>query len=158
MIRQTLLSVLLAMPLMATSAMALTATQTVEREVIVQNADGSQTVKREKADLVTPGDKVVYSLNYYNDKEETAANIVLVMPVPTEISYVEGSAEVDNTLTVYSADGGQTFEARDVLKVQSADGAFRVARAEDITHIRWTVGSAIIPGGTGTLSFSGRLK
>ncbi len=143
---------------MSASALALTAEQTVEREVTVQNADGSQSVKREKADLVTPGDKVVYSLNYYNEKSEAAENIVLVMPIPTEVKYIDGSADAQSVITVYSVDGGKNFADRAVLQVSLEDGQSRTARAEDITHIRWTVSNAIAPGARGSLSFKGQLK
>jgi len=142
----------------ATPAFALTASQIVEREVIVRNDDGTQTVTREAADKVTPGDKVIYSLNYYNDDATPAENIVLVMPIPAEVKYMDGSADAVDTDTTYSVDGGKSFAGRDDLRVAQVDGNKRAARAEDITHIRWIVGTTIAPQTGGTLSFSGRLQ
>ncbi len=139
-------------------AFALTASQTVEREVIVRNVDGSQTITREAADKVTPGDKVIYSLNYYNDAAEPAENIVLVMPIPGEIDYIDGSADTKQAISTYSVDDGKVFVKRDDLRVLQADGSERAARAEDITHIRWTIKDAVAPKASGTLSFSGRLQ
>lgn len=141
-----------------TSAFALNASQIVEREVKVHNADGTVSLTREKADMVTPGDKVVYSLNYHNDDANPASNIVLVMPVPTQVAYFEGSAELDGTIANYSADGGQTYAARHVLQVKQSDGLTRMAESADITHIRWQVQNPVAPGAHGVLSFKGQLK
>ena len=142
----------------AAPALALTATQTIEREVVIQNSDGSQSVKRQAADKVTPGDKVVYSLNYFNDDAEPANNIVLVMPVPKEIKYLDGSADMETAETTYSVDAGKSFARRDDLVVKLEDGSTRSANANDITHIRWLVSAEVAPNTGGTLSFSGRLK
>jgi len=158
MFRPVLATLLLSTSLLSSTAMALSASQTVEREVIIKNADGSQTVKREKADMVTPGDKVIYSLNYHNNEDKLAENIVLVMPIPAEVKFLEGSAEATQARTAYSADGGKTFTGRAELIVTRADGSTSTAKAEDITHIRWIVGEGIAPGASGTLSFAGRLK
>lgn len=158
MYRKVICSLALLITSTSISAQALTASQIVEREVIVRNADGTQTVTREAADKVTPGDKVIYSLNYYNDDATPAENIVLVMPIPAEVKYMDGSANFDGTNTTYSADGGKSFAGRDDLRVAQADGNKRTARAEDITHIRWVIGTAVAPKTGGTLSFSGRLQ
>ncbi len=158
MYRKVICSLALIVTTTAISAQALTASQIVEREVIVRNADGTETITREAADKVTPGDKVIYSLNYYNDEATPAENIVLVMPIPTEVQYLDGSADFDGTNTTYSVDGGKSFAGRDDLRVAQADGNKRAARAEDITHIRWVVGTTIAPETGGTLSFSGRLQ
>ena len=98
--------------LCATTATALTASQLVQREVVTTNLDGSKTVKLETADKVTPGDKVVYSLNYFNDAAEAADNIVLVMPIPDEVTYLDGSADNNVAQTTYSVDAGQSFAPR----------------------------------------------
>ncbi len=144
--------------LAAASASALTASQTVEREVVVKNPDGTQTVKRQPADKVIPGEKVVYSLHYYNEQEKPAENIVLVMPIPEQIKYIDGSAERADVKTEYSVDGGKTFATRDKLMVRLADGRLVPARAEDITSIRWTVEKPVAPKEKGVLLFAGRLK
>lgn len=156
--RKIISTLALAAALSGVSAQALTAQQTVEREVVVIKADGSEAVKREKADMVTPGDKVVYTLSYYNDEKAAADNIILVMPIPTEIKYLEGSADTDSAYTQYSADGGKTFSTRETLKVRDEKGAAHMANADEITHVRWQVSATIAPGAGGSLSFSGRLK
>ena len=136
---------------------ALTAEQTVEREVVVKNVDGTETVRRESADTVIPGENIVYSINYYNDLDKPAENVVLVMPVPSELMLIEGSANADGVQTTYSADGGKSFADRENVVVTSADSATRAAGANDITHIKWIV-ATITPDQRGSLSFKGKLK
>lgn len=155
--RAILAAVLLGSTLIGTSAMALTAQQTVEREVVVKNLDGTETVRREKADTVVPGENIVYSINYYNDLDKPAENVVLVMPVPSELTLIEGSADSQGVQTTFSADGGKTFADRDEVVVSLEDNSTRKAESGDITHVKWIVAS-ITPDQRGTLSFKGKLK
>lgn len=143
--------------LLGTSSWALTASQTVEREVVIKNNDGSETIKREKAETVVPGESIVYSINYYNDRDKAAENVVLVMPIPAELTFTEGSADVDGAETTFSADGGKTFAVRESVIVSLEDNSTRVADAADITHVKWIVAS-ITPDQSGSLSFKGKLK
>ncbi len=158
MIRNIFTSLCVGTCFFASSAVALTAVQIVEREIVVQMDDGTQTVTRVKADTITPGDTVVYSLNYHNDKAEPAENITLTMPVPSEVKYLEGSADMYEGQTQYSVDGGATFHNREALVIQELTGGSHTAIAEDITHIRWTVPHSLAAGAKGTLSFKGVLQ
>ncbi|PHR61937.1 MAG: hypothetical protein COA43_01835 [Robiginitomaculum sp.] len=142
----------------ALPVMALTASQVVEREVITINADGTKVTNRVAATLVTPGDKIIYSLHYHNDGGTDVDNIVLVMPVPKEVMYQEGSADRENVSTVYSTDGGVTYAVRENLLIALEDGNTRPAKSSDITHVKWYVTSIVKAGATGTLSFDARLK
>ncbi len=143
--------------LVATPAAALTAHQTVEKEVVTRAADGTQSVTRVAAEKVTPGETVIYSIMYKNDGAEPATDIVLVMPVPREVSYVEGSVTGAETSVAYSADGGKTYVARGRLTVEEA-GATRPARGDEITHIRWTLATPVPAGGEGAVSYKAVLK
>ena len=142
----------------AATASALTAEQKVYKEVQALNADGTTTKKRVAADLVTPGETVIYSLSYFNDNPESASGIVLTMPVPEVVIYEEGSAERDQTQTTYSVNGGKTYAARDELMVTDVDGRPRAAASEDITHIRWLRLTALEPGQSGEFSYAAELK
>ncbi len=144
--------------LTSVSASALTAKQIVEKETIVQMPDGTESITRGPAELVTPGERVVYTLNYTNDEAAPATDLVLTMPVPPEIKYIDGSATLDGAKVIYSADDGQTFASRAGLRVTGVDGNGRTAISEDITHIRWTVAGPLAVGETGTLSYKGVLK
>lgn len=144
--------------LTSVSASALTAKQVVEKETVVQMPDGTESITRGPAELVVPGERVVYTLNYTNDDTAPATDLVLTMPVPTEIKYMDGSASTAGAKVVYSADGGQSFANRSGLRVVGIDGNSRTATSEDITHIRWTVAGPLEVGETGTLFYKGVLK
>lgn len=137
---------------------ALTASQVVEKEIVVINDDGSETTRRTPADTVVPGERIVYTLNYQNDKSEAANDLVLTMPVPGEVKFIEGSADNRASVVTYSADGGQSFASRQTLTVQTADGEWSPASSGDVTHIRWLIAGPVQAGQTGQLAFKGTLK
>ncbi len=139
------------------AAAALKATQIVEKEVIVRAPDGAETAKRQAADKVAPGETVVYSIRYENDAAAAASDITLVMPVPEEVAYVEGSVSGDDSSVSFSADGGKTYVARGRLTVIEG-GAARPARGDEITHIRWTLAGPVPPKGKGEVSYKGILR
>lgn len=136
---------------------AMTAKQVVEKEVVVRAANGAETVKRQPADKVTPGETVIYSIKYRNDSGEAASDIVLVMPVPKEVAYVEGSVSGDDTSVAFSADGGKTYVARGRLTVEEG-GSTRPARGDEITHIRWTLAAPVPAKGEGEVSYKAILR
>jgi len=137
---------------------ALTASQTVEKEIVVQQPDGTEMVLREAADMVTPGERVVYTLNFTNDDAQPATDLVLTMPIPQEVRFMEGTASETNMTPVFSADGGNNFSTRDQVRIRNSDGDLIRASSGDITHIRWTVPGPIAVGETGNLSFKGILR
>ena len=137
---------------------AMTASQTVEVERQVKQSDGTVTTIVTAPDKVLPGDMLVYTVDYYNDKSDVTENFRLDMPIPTEITYLEGSADHDGATVLYSADNGATFQARENLTVNLEAGATRSALAADITQIRWTLTDNVSPGERGEIKFKGRLK
>jgi len=144
--------------LTASPAMAaMTAKQVVEKEIVTRAANGAESVKRVAADKVTPGETVIYSIKYSNDSAESASDIVLVMPVPKEVSYVEGSVSGDDTSVAFSADGGKTYVARGRLTVEEG-GEQRPARGDEITHIRWTLTQPVPAKGEGEVSYKAILR
>lgn len=143
---------------MAVPAYAMTASQTVEVERQVKQADGSVAVIVEAPNKVLPGDMLVYTVDFYNDKDEVTENFRLDMPVPEEITYLEGSADKAGATVLYSVDNGGTFQSRDNLAVNLVTGGSRTAIAADITHIRWTLSGNVNPGERGEIKFKGRLK
>jgi len=144
--------------LMAMPAHAMTASQKVEVERKVTQSDGRVDVVLTPPDKVLPGDMLVYTVSYYNDKQEVTNNFRLDMPVPAEVTYLEGSAERDNTVVLFSIDNGQSFKPRERLLVNLEAGGTRSAVSEDITHIRWTLTRDLNPGDRGEMSFRGQLK
>jgi len=133
------------------------AEQFVEKEVVMRDADGADAVRRVKAEKVTPGEQVIYVLRFANDGQEAAEGVVLVMPVPAQVNYVEGSVSGANMNVTFSADGGDTYVARGRLTV-AEDGVERLARGNEITHIKWVLASALASGAKGEVSYHGILQ
>ncbi len=138
-------------------ANGLTATQTIERRTLVEAADGTVTPVYVPAEQAAPGDQVRYVMTYANSGPAAADAVVLAVPVPAAIRYVENSATMADALVAFSADGGQSFAPRGDLTV-SVDGVSRVALSEEITHVRWSFTRPVAPGQSGMLSFDGVLR
>ena len=142
----------------ATPASAMEANQTIEREVSVTQPDGSVLIAREPADLVKPGDALVYTLDFVNTEAEAVTGINMAMPVPAEVRFVEAIDALADSTVSYSADGGQTYGDMAALQVSAEDGTLRPASADDITHVRWTIDRAIEVGEQGMVAFRGQLR
>lgn len=140
------------------SASALTATQKVEKEITVQQADGTNVTQLVSAAEVTPGEKIVYTVSYTNDSSEPATDIVLAMPVPADVRFLEGTAEKDGAIVRYSADGGTSFVKRDALVLPAVGGGTRAANADDITHIQWRIAGPVPVGASDEIKFKARLR
>ncbi|MDZ7629464.1 MAG: hypothetical protein U5J99_13775 [Parvularculaceae bacterium] len=137
---------------------SMTARQVVEKEVVSVDEAGKETVARVPADKVTPGETVVYSIRYRNEAANPAGDIVLVMPVPKEVAYVEGTISGEEGASVsFSADGGQTYVARGRLTIVEG-GEARPARGDEITHIKWTLTTPVAPNGEGEVSYKAVLR
>ncbi|MEO0451042.1 MAG: hypothetical protein AAFZ74_12085 [Pseudomonadota bacterium] len=158
MLRATLLALTLVGAFSAAAhATGLKATQSVEVATVTMAADGTETVTYSPATEVEPGEQVRYTLTYTNEGASPAEDVSLVMPVPAEVTYLEGSIAGPFSTVTYSADNGETFMAREALIV-AADDAARPAAAEDITHIKWAFGEDIPAEQSGQISFSAILK
>lgn len=158
MFRPALLALAFA-ALCAPSAVAagLTATQSVERRVEIQTPDGETEISWITAEKAVPGDVMRYAMHYSNAGKLKAENVVLVMPVPTAMRYVENSATTDALEVTFSADGGLSFASRGELTV-NADGRKVSAESGDITHVRWTFPAGIAAGQSGTVGFEAILN
>lgn len=138
----------------ALSAQALTAKQTVQKETTTLAADGTVQTVRETVEKIIPGERVVYSLDYENDAAAAANDIVLTMPIPAEVKFIEGTANTPATAVTYSADDGESFSSRQSVMLIDAAGNIRTAGADELTHIRWTVPGPVKSGNGGVLSFA----
>ena len=160
---RTILAFAAAAPLISAAALgsahaAMTARQVVEKEVVTAAPNGEETVTRVPADKVTPGETVVYSIRYKNESAAPAGDIVLVMPVPKEVAYVEGSvAGAEKASISFSADGGATYVARGRLTVVEG-GEPRPARGDEITHIKWSLSAPVGPQAEGEVSYKAVLR
>jgi uncharacterized repeat protein (TIGR01451 family) len=139
-------------------AHALTATQKVEKEISVQLEDGTTQTRLVSAAEVTPGEKVVYTVAFTNDSSEAATDIVLAMPVPSDVRYLDGTANRPGAVVRFSTDGGSSFVGRDALVLPAVGGGTRAANVDDITHIQWRISGPIPVGASDKVSFKARLR
>jgi len=146
------------MLILASPCMAeITATQNIEIEETFTNPDGTKGNRLVKADVVEPGATLFYSLDFTNNGDDSAENMVLVMEVPPEVTFVEGSISGANSNVTFSADKGQTFVARGRLTVNDTQGS-RSATGDDITNIKFSLIEAVSPNQDGEVSFKAILK
>jgi uncharacterized repeat protein (TIGR01451 family) len=136
----------------AANSVALSSEVFLERTI--SEADGKSKVLLLAPTVVTPGDRLIFILNYHNVGATPANNFVITNPLPEAVSY-QGAA--DPTAQV-SIDGGKVWGSLTTLKVQEADGTSRAARPEDVTHVRWAMKNAIPAGAQGKLSFRGLVR
>ena len=149
---RALLGALLALPGL-TLAAGLELKSEAFQDVSVKGKDGKVQRKRQAVATAVPGSEVVYVISYRNSGAKPAADVVINNPVPSEVLYVAGSAEGAGTRTEVSVDGGKQYGILAALQVKGADGKPRAARAEDVTHLRWTVLGAVAPGKEGSVSY-----
>jgi len=146
------------MSLLSTTAFGeIVADQRVEQEIVQRNADGSVKLERIKADKVAPGEEVIYTISFTNKGADAASDLVMVMPVPPEVTYVEGSASGQPSNITFSADGGRTYLTRGRLTVKE-NGQERIATGDEITHIKWALTDALTPSTTGQVAYRGVVK
>jgi len=131
-----------------------------EVEVATTNAKGEKEVKRvdAAASKVIPGDVVIFTTQYANVDKKPAENVVIMNPVSEHVVYVENSAEGLGMKVEFSVDQGKRYAAPDKLVKTDAQGVSRRAAAREYTHIRWTLGKPLAPGGKGSVSFRAMVK
>jgi uncharacterized repeat protein (TIGR01451 family) len=120
--------------------------------VLITEQAGETTETLEPVFEVSPGQLIEERLTVSNTSENTLEGIVLVLPVPNETHYQEGSA---STLTIgesqvipeFSYDGGDTFNAPPLIRtVRVIENGVEVEREEVVqpeayTHARWILPS-----------------
>jgi uncharacterized repeat protein (TIGR01451 family) len=123
-------------------------------EKAIPDGNGKTKIVLHAPKIVTPGDKLIFFLNYRNIGDAPAANFVVTNPMPGAVAY-QGS---NDSAAQLSVDGGKVWGTLASLKVLEADGMWRAARMEDVTHVRWTMHAPIPAGGQGKLSFRGVVR
>ncbi len=163
MISKVLIGLTLALTLASSPRMAaasdspVTLNSVAQVEILTTDADGKVHGELVPAERVVPGDTVVYSTTFSNQGEEAATGLVINNPVPEHMSFLDGSAFGSAEIT-YSVDGGERYALPDQLQLLDAQGRSRLARAEEYTHIRWTLTTSLLPGQAGVVGFRARLN
>jgi uncharacterized repeat protein (TIGR01451 family) len=143
--------------LIATTAFAqnVKLSNSVFKEGEVKSANGKIERKLLPANIVTPGDKIIFVMGYSNAGTKAADRVTITNPVPSQVTYLGGDTENE---PIVSVDGGKAFGALATLTIKNADGSTRPARTSDVTHVRWQFARALNPGETGQVSYRGQLK
>jgi len=150
----------LILTLMAVSAVAqghLNVQTTVQKEETFVNEAGESEKRLVAADIVVPGDRVIYTITFTNTSDESADKVVVTNPIAEGLVYINGSAFGPGTDITFSVDDGNNFAAAGDLTV-TEDGESRPAVAKDFTHIRWVMRNVLAAGAQGTARFAAILE
>jgi uncharacterized repeat protein (TIGR01451 family) len=129
----------------------------VQKEEVTVTESGETERNLVPADTVVPGDDVVYTITFTNISDQSAENIVITNPIAESLTYVQGSAFGPGTFIEFSVDNGKSFAPPEKLLV-ATNGDTRPARAEDFTHVRWTMQNELEAGAQGMARFKARLN
>ncbi|MCD2324384.1 DUF11 domain-containing protein [Sphingomonas sp. IC-56] len=127
---------------------------TVLAEKRAAAADGTTRVSLVPAGRVTPGDRVVYQIEYRNNGKQAAGGLVIANPVPAAMQYV---SPAEGSLAPELSVDGTTFGPLSTLKVRDR-GAVRPAVAADVRVVRWRIAQPVAPGARGSVAFRAVLK
>jgi uncharacterized repeat protein (TIGR01451 family) len=147
-----LLAALMPGQALAANQVALDNAVFVER--LSTDAQGKQRILLEEPEVVVPGDRLVFVLNYRNAGAQPADKFVITNPLPAAVRF----ADAGDTRPQVSVDGGKQWGLLADLSVPMTDGTRRAAQPADVTHIRWAFQNPIPVGGTGKLMFRGVVK
>lgn len=158
------MKILMSVILIASTAVAMAQEQghldvqtTVQKEEVIVNEAGESETRLVAAELVVPGESVVYTITFTNVSAEPADNVVITNPIAEDLMYVDGSAFGPGMDIQFSIDGGVTFAAANELTIVE-DGEVRNARAEDFTHVRWAMQNDLKAGAQGIARFAAVLE
>lgn len=139
-------------PAFAADNVALTSFVFVEKTVAAVGQKPKVVLAEPK--VVLPGDKLVFILNYRNLGSAPARNFVVTNPMPGAVAF-QGT---NDQQAIVSVDGGRNWGRLSELRLREKDGSARSARAEDVTHVRWTLKQDVPAGAQGKLSFRGIVR
>lgn len=122
-------------------------------EVEVVDKAGKITKQIKPLTNALPGQEVIYEITYTNTGTKPAEKVVVNNAIPASLVFQPGSAIGENAVFEVSVDGGKQFGALETLKVNNLP-----ATANDVTHVRWVIQSALKPGGEGKVSYRTLLK
>ena len=130
---------------------------TVLKEEQFVNDDGETDKRLIAADVVVPGETVIYTITFRNVSDEAADNVVITNPIADDLVYVAGSGFGPGTKIEFSVDDGASFGAAEDLKIEE-NNVLRQAEPRDFTHIRWVMQNNLAAGAQGTARFAAVLE
>tara|TARA_R110000850_G_scaffold32411_20_gene89251 strand:- start:1162 stop:1626 length:465 start_codon:yes stop_codon:yes gene_type:complete len=137
---------------MAANNVSLSSDVFVERKVAKPN--GTTALVLEQPTTVTPGDRLVFVVNYKNVGRAPATDFSVTNPLPKAVAF-EGTS--DGT-EIVSIDGGKSWGPLSSLSYQDENGKVRPALMTDVTHVKWKFNRSLSAGSGGKLVFRGTVK
>lgn len=111
--------------------------QTVEKDVLTQQ-NGTQLTQRVKAEDITPGETLYFTLSYTNSGDEAATQVAIDSPVPNGTTYVLGSAKGNGTEFLIKLNNDTEYQAEASAMI-TVKGEKLPAQASDVNALRWVV-------------------
>lgn len=141
-----------AVPAQAADNVSLKSDVFVQRTVT--DAAGRKSTVLAPPKMVTPGDRLVFVLNYRNAGTAPATDFTVTNPIPAAVVYADQASAGAQV----SVDGGKAWGTLSTLTVAGANGTRRAATTADVTHVRWTLKRPIAAGQGGKLQFAGVVR
>jgi len=133
---------------------------TAEKEIRFLK-DGKMVLERLPAEKTTPGDVLVYTIDYRNAGRIAVEDAVIVDPLPRGIVYLANTAEGQDADVTYSIDNSRSWHKPPIMMpVKKADGSVesKPVSTERYTHIRWVIKKPVQPGQSGRVQFRATVK
>lgn len=141
-------------PLHAQSGNAVSLRSDVMVERAHRDAAGRMQISLTEPTQLNSGDRLIFIVNYRNNSAHTASGFMITNPMPNSVAFLGTS---DNQAHV-SVDGGRSWGQLSQLQTTDSDGTRRRARAEDVTHIRWSFARPLASGQSGRLIYRGIVR
>jgi uncharacterized repeat protein (TIGR01451 family) len=154
MIKRLSIAIALILPgtAMAANNVALSSDVYIERKVARPN--GTTALVLEQPKTVTPGDKLVFVVQYKNVGSAPASDFSVTNPLPKAVAF---NGTSDGT-EIVSVDGGKSWGPLAALTYLSGNGDVRPALMADVTHVKWKFNRSLSAGSGGKLIFRGTVK
>jgi uncharacterized repeat protein (TIGR01451 family) len=118
-------------------------------ERVEAQATGARRIRLEPAHQVSPGERLIYVVEYRNTGKRPVQGFTVTNPLPRTVRLDE---TMDGSELV-SIDGGRSWGTLSDLRVSLGDAGWRPANPDDVTHLRWRVGDRLMQGETRRVTF-----
>lgn len=128
--------------------------------VLGKSADGRTTMTPVEQVVLKPGDEIAYDISATNGGGAPALHVIPVGKIPAGTAYVGGSAKSSHARVEFSLDGGKTWSAAPMIKVQRPDGTTVLKKADPslYTTIRFVAAGALAPHTGDVYTYEVRVK
>lgn len=149
MLRITIALIALAGPVAALASGDVRTRSSIFVERIDPQGSGARRVRLEPARQVSPGERLIYVVEYRNVGNRPVQGFTVTNPLPRTVRLDE---TVDGSELV-SIDGGRNWGLLSDLRVSLGQDSWRPANPDDVTHLRWRVGDRLMQGESRRMTF-----